>query len=40
VGYVVDLREGTYYQNCLSSNCHGYKSPARPLPRDVWIAYR
>ena len=40
VRYVVDLKAGTFYQTCHSSKCGGYKSPAHPLPKEVWTVYR
>ena len=40
VGYVVDIKQGTFHQTCFSNTCRGFKSPANPLPRDVWAAYK
>ena len=38
IGYVVDLHGGTFYQTCLG--CVSYKSPARPLPLELWVTFR
>ncbi|CAA7410967.1 unnamed protein product [Spirodela intermedia] len=35
VMYVVDFRSGIYYQKCYDPDCKGYRSPFRPLPKDV-----
>uniref|UniRef100_A0A7N0VCT6 DNA-directed primase/polymerase protein n=2 Tax=Kalanchoe fedtschenkoi TaxID=63787 RepID=A0A7N0VCT6_KALFE len=34
--YVVDLRRATYYQKCHDPDCRGYRSPARPIPFEVF----
>ncbi|XP_052205564.1 uncharacterized protein LOC127810238 isoform X2 [Diospyros lotus] len=33
--YVVDLQRAVYYQKCHDPDCRGYRSPLRPVPKDV-----
>ncbi len=33
---VADLEAGVWYQRCHDPSCHDYRSPAMPLPADVW----
>jgi hypothetical protein len=40
VFYVVDAAAGHYHQRCYDPECRGYRSPAMPLPADVWKAAR
>lgn len=36
VFYVLDFAAGVATQKCHDPDCWGYRSPWRPLPRDVW----
>jgi len=38
VFYIVDAAAGHYVQRCYDPECRGFRSPARPLPGDVWRA--
>uniref|UniRef100_A0A383WFI1 DNA-directed primase/polymerase protein n=1 Tax=Tetradesmus obliquus TaxID=3088 RepID=A0A383WFI1_TETOB len=38
--YVVDLREGVFYQKCYDPECRSYRSACMPLPAAVWERYR
>ena len=38
VFYVVDASAGCWVQRCYDPECRGYRSPAAPLPPDVWRA--
>jgi hypothetical protein len=38
VFYVVDAARGHWVQRCYDPECRGYRSPAAPLPPDVWRA--
>lgn len=35
VFFVIDLKQGAWYQKCYDPDCRNYKSPACPVPQDI-----
>ena len=35
VFFVIDTKQGIWYQKCYDPDCRGYKSPSCPMPSDI-----